>query len=75
MPEGEYHGEVEADGDDDPISIKTQILIKGEKITVDFEGTSRQSARGINVTFNWTYADAIHALLCVFLTYKYFGKH
>jgi len=65
LPDGEYQGEVEADGDDDPILIKARITINRRKILVDFQGTSQQTSRGINVTFNWTYADAIHALLCV----------
>ena len=64
LPRGSYHGEVEADGDEAPITIKTRINIEDGGISVDFDGTSGQSSRGINVTFNWTYADVIYALLC-----------
>ena len=64
LPRGAYSGEVEADGDEAPITIKAGIEIRDDGISVDFAGTSPQSSRGINVTFNWTYADVVYALLC-----------
>ena len=66
LPEGTYIGQIEADGDEDPIVIQTKIDVTPGEIVVDFTGTSMQSTRGINVTFNWTYADTVHALLCAF---------
>ncbi len=64
LPDGTWRGEVEADGDEEPVTIRVRIDVEGDSISVDLAGTSPQSARGINVTFNWTYADVVYALLC-----------
>ena len=64
LPDGTWHGEVEADGDEEPVTIRVRVDIAGDDLSVDLAGTSPQSARGINVTFNWTYADVVYALLC-----------
>ncbi len=64
LPDGTWRGEVEADGDEEPVTIRVRVDIAGDTVAVDLAGTSPQSARGINVTFNWTYADVVYALLC-----------
>ena len=64
LPDGTWRGEVEADGDEAPVTIRVRVDIAGDDLSVDLAGTSPQSARGINVTFNWTYADVVYALLC-----------
>lgn len=64
LPDGTWRGEVEADGDEAPVTIRVRVDVAGETVSVDLAGTSPQSARGINVTFNWTYADVVYALLC-----------
>ena len=64
LPDGTWRGEVEADGDEEPVTIRVRVDVAGDAVSVDLAGTSPQSARGINVTFNWTYADVVYALLC-----------
>lgn len=64
LPEGTYHGAVEADGDQEPIHIKLALTIADGTVRADFSGTSPQTRIGVNVTANWTYANVVHALLC-----------
>ena len=64
LPDGTWRGEIEADGDEEPVTIRVRVDVAGDTVSVDLAGTSPQSARGINVTFNWTYADVVYALLC-----------
>ncbi|MBL8672997.1 MAG: hydantoinase B/oxoprolinase family protein [Alphaproteobacteria bacterium] len=64
LPRGTFRGEVEADGDDEPIRIKVALTCDGKRIHADLTGTSAQTARGVNVTMNWTYSDVVHAILC-----------
>ena len=64
LPDGTWRGEVEVDGDEEPVTIRVRVEVAGDTVSVDLAGTSPQSARGINATFNRTYADVVYALLC-----------
>jgi N-methylhydantoinase B len=67
LPDGVYQHRVWSDGFEAPIELCCTATIAGEAITLDFSGSSPQSARGINVVLNYTraYASfAIKAALC-----------
>lgn len=64
LPPGTYRGEVEGDGDTEPVTIRVAVEVRRDRIRVDFAGTSPQTARGCNVAFNWTYADSVYPILC-----------
>lgn len=64
LPDGVYESEATVDGYDEPLTLKTQLYIKGDEILVDHAGTSPQSQRGINVVLNYTHAYATFALKC-----------
>jgi N-methylhydantoinase B len=56
-PDGEYRFEDVIDGDgfsDSPIPIRCSILVRGDRLVVDFEGTSPQVKGAINSTFSFT---------------------
>ena len=38
--------------------------MQGETLTVDFDGTSPQVARGLNSVMNYTYAYSVYPLKC-----------
>lgn len=65
LPDGEYHGQVELDGFDEPIILRGKITIAGDELEVDFAGTSPQVAAGINSVYNYTHAFTSYALKCV----------
>ncbi|MEM7028794.1 MAG: hydantoinase B/oxoprolinase family protein [Chloroflexota bacterium] len=64
VPNGTYRDEVWIDGFDDPIKICVAITVKGQEIIVDYEGTSPQVDRGINVVYNYTHAYTTYPLKC-----------
>ncbi|MGH9760969.1 MAG: hydantoinase B/oxoprolinase family protein, partial [Blastocatellia bacterium] len=62
LPGGEYHSEIWSDGFEDPIVIRCCVRVSGDRIDLDFAGSSRQSTRGINVVLNYTHAYASFAI-------------
>jgi N-methylhydantoinase B len=62
LPDGRYEHEVFVDGFEEPIKIHVTITIKGTDLTLDYEGTSAQIERGINVPFNYTHAYTTYPL-------------
>ena len=62
LPNGRYENESWGDGFDEPIRIKVAITIEDEDLFIDFDGSSPQSSRGINVVLNYTHAYASFAV-------------
>ncbi|MBM3451236.1 MAG: hydantoinase B/oxoprolinase family protein, partial [Armatimonadetes bacterium] len=65
LPDGEYHGEIMADGFDEGMLIKVKVTIGGSDVLVDYAGTSPQVNRGINCPFNLTYAQTMFPFRCM----------
>ena len=62
---GTYHGEAQFDvPGGEVITLKTAVTVDAEKgaITVDFAGSSPQTATGINVVLNYTHAYSTFAI-------------
>jgi N-methylhydantoinase B len=64
VPDGEYVHVIQTDGLDEPITIACRVVIDGDEITVDYEGSSDQVDRGMNVVLNYTTAYTSYALKC-----------
>src|SRR5579859_4059982 len=62
FPNGRYENESWSDGFDEPIRIKVAVTIEDEDLFIDFDGSSPQSSRGINVVLNYTNAYASFAI-------------
>lgn len=61
-PDGEYRAEVEVDESDDDgrrLRLCVQVTIQGDRITIDFDGTSPQVKQPINTVLNYTRAYAV----------------
>ena len=65
IPNGVYQSAVTIDGFDDPVTIQCKVTVNDQDIEVDFEGTSPQIRRGINVVMNYTHAYTTYTLMCV----------
>jgi N-methylhydantoinase B len=65
LPKGQWHNEMITDGYDAPIKLVAATTISETGIHVDFTGTDRQIARGINVPLAYTTAYTVFALSCV----------
>lgn len=64
IPNGTYQSAVTIDGFDDPVTIHCKVTVNDRDIEVDFEGTSPQIRRGINVVMNYTHAYTTYTLMC-----------
>jgi N-methylhydantoinase B len=66
-PDGDYGFEDVIDGDgfsDSPIPIRCRILVRGDRLVVDFEGSSPQVKGAINSTFSFTKSATYLAVRC-----------
>lgn len=65
IPPGTYHGEVETDGFDHPLTIRCAITVGNGRMEVDCSGSSSQDPRGINCTERYAGAEVAYACVCV----------
>ena len=65
IPDGTYTSEIETDGFDEPLRIRTSVTVRADRISVDYAGTSPQTPVGINCCWNYTYAETVFPLICV----------
>ncbi|HTS94219.1 MAG TPA: hydantoinase B/oxoprolinase family protein [Stellaceae bacterium] len=67
VPNGEYHYRIVHDGFEERIVIESNVSVQGDRIHIDYTGTSPQLPRAVNVvpiyTFAYT-AYGVKALLC-----------
>ncbi len=56
LPAGTFSAEIRSDGYDEEITLKAEMMIGKDGITVDYAGTSPCSTRGINVPAAYTRA-------------------
>ncbi|TCN22806.1 hydantoinase B/oxoprolinase family protein [Sinorhizobium americanum] len=64
LPKGSAESEMVIDGYDRPVTLKATTRIDRDHITVDFDGTSGLSARGINVPISYAQAYSTYAVAC-----------
>jgi N-methylhydantoinase B len=64
LADGVYENEAYTDGFDEPIRLAVSIRVDGDEMFVDFEGSSPQSERGINVVLNYTAAYTTFGVKC-----------
>lgn len=62
LPNGRYEHELWSDGFEEPLRIKVAVTVEDEDLTIDFDGSSPQSKRGINVVLNYTQGYASFAM-------------
>ncbi len=64
IPDGVYEHRTSTDGFDEPIELAVAVRVEGDELTVDYEGSSPQSERGINVVLNYTAAYTTFGVKC-----------
>ena len=64
LPDGVCRAELESDGLETPVRVCCAVEVSGDRLVVDYEGSSPQSARGINVVLNYTEAYTTYAVKC-----------
>ncbi len=67
MPDGTYTGESSTDDDgtilDEPVTVRVDVTIKGDEITLDFSRSDAQRPGFINCVYASTYARAAAAVI------------
>lgn len=63
LPDGLYRDEIGIDGFDEPLRIACALTVAGDELRVDYEGSSPQVDRGINVVLNYTHAYTTYTLM------------
>jgi N-methylhydantoinase B len=67
MPDGTYSGESSTDDDgtilDEPVTVRVDVTIKGDEITLDFSRSDAQRPGFINCVYASTYARAAAAVI------------
>jgi N-methylhydantoinase B len=67
LPDGTYTNTFQTDGLEEPFTYKIAVRVEGERIFVDYAGTSPQADRAINCTMTYTFAMTAYALKCLLL--------
>lgn len=64
LPDGRYPFELTIDGFGEPILIRTAVIVDGDRLTVDFAGSSGPVSLGVNVCLNYTRAYTTYGVKC-----------
>lgn len=68
VPDGTYRYGFRTDGvDEQPFTYCVAVTVAGDRIHVDYAGTSPQADRAINCTMTYTFAMTAYALKCALL--------
>ena len=71
VPDGTYASSLTLDGfEGEGVTIKCEITVDADQMTIDYTGTSAQVARAINCTMNYTQAYTIYPLKCLLDPYS-----
>ena len=65
VPDGEYTDEAGLDGFDEPIRIRLRLTVQGDRIHLDYTGSSPQLPRSLNSVHNYTYAYSVFPLKAI----------
>jgi N-methylhydantoinase B len=65
VPDGIYRSSIDADGfDDERTHIACAVHVDGERLHIDYAGTSPQISRGLNCVMNYTHAYSAYPVKC-----------
>jgi len=64
LPDGDYEKTIHTDGLEEPIRIQCRVAVRGDRVVVDYAGSSEQVEKGMNVVLNYTAAYTSYALKC-----------
>lgn len=64
LPDGVYRSSLDTDGLEVPVHLEAAVIIEGDRLRVDFSGSSDQVGRAINVATCYTFAYTAYGLKC-----------
>ena len=70
IPDGTYSGEASTDDDgtvlDEPVTVRLDITVKGDTVTLDFSRSDAQRKGFVNCPFAASYAIAVGSMMLLF---------
>lgn len=67
IPDGSYEHTIKVEAFEEPVTLSCRVDVDGERLHVDFSGTSPQLRAGINVPLCYTRAMTAYAIKCLIL--------
>jgi len=67
IPDGTYRHSIQVEAFEEPVTLACRIEVEGDRLHVDFGGTSQQLRAGINVPLCYTRAMTAYAIKCLIL--------
>jgi N-methylhydantoinase B len=67
MPDGVYTNRIEVEAFDDPVVLACKVTVKGERLSIDFEGSGPVLRAAINVPICYTRAMAAYSIKALVL--------
>lgn len=65
VPDGRFDYDLPLDGYEAPITIKTRLTVDGDRVTIDFSGSSPSSNYGINSPRTYSHAYVVFGLKAI----------
>ena len=65
LPDGTYRDAFDTDGFDYPLHVACSVTVEGDRMAIDFAGTSPQVPWPVNCVLNYTQAYARYAVKCL----------
>lgn len=67
IPDGVYRNQIKVDGFGEPVTLACAVNVKGDRLTIDFDGTGPVVRAAINVPLCYTRAMATYAIKALVL--------
>ncbi len=67
IPDGTYRNTIQVEAFDEPVTLSCAVTIEGDRLHIDYSGTSAQLRAGINVPMCYTRAMSAYAIKCLVL--------
>ncbi len=67
IPDGVYRNSIQVEGFETPVTLSCAVRVEGDRLRIDYSGTSGQLRAGINVPLCYTRAMSAYAIKCLIL--------
>jgi len=67
IPDGTYRNSIQVEAFDQAVTLECAVQVSGDRLHIDFSGTSQQIRAGINVPLCYTRAMSAYAIKCLIL--------
>lgn len=65
IPDGVYSNRIQVEAFDEPVTLAAAVTVRGDRLHIDYTGTSQQIRAGVNVPLCYTRAMSCYAIKCL----------